>query len=116
MKLLSLFVGLWLLTACTYERERELIRPLDPNAPVLFGRDIQPILNANCVSCHNNGIQNDGINLEIYAGVKAAIDAGRLLRAVDHTGPKRMPQGGNRLPQSQIDQIARWIAQGAPNN
>ena len=34
------------------------------SANAIFERDIQPILDANCVSCHQTGATSQGLNLE----------------------------------------------------
>ena len=42
---------------------------------------------------------------------------GRLLGAVQHqVGYTPMPPAGGMLPQCDIDKIAIWVQQGAPNN
>jgi hypothetical protein len=83
---------------------------------VRFAATIQPILQTNCMGCHSGTSASAGINFSIYAGVKAQIDNGKLWAAINHTGPKPMPLGGNKLSDCNISKIGIWIRNGAPNN
>jgi hypothetical protein len=44
-------------TSC--EKVKELPVPFDPNATWHFQTDIQPIFNANCITCHNGSKSPD---------------------------------------------------------
>lgn len=83
---------------------------------VRFATTIQPILQTNCTGCHSGASASAGINLTVYAGVKSQIDNGKLWAAINHTGPKPMPLGGNKLSDCNISKIGIWIRNGAPNN
>jgi hypothetical protein len=81
-----------------------------------YATDIQPILQANCYSCHQNG-QNGGVNLGSHAGVKVVADNGRLVGAITHAaGFAPMPQGLAKLSDCNINKIKSWVTAGAPNN
>lgn len=82
-----------------------------------FSGAIRPMLDKYCKGCHNNATASGGYSYETYAGVKAAVDVGRLLGSVRHTaGYKAMPQGGNKLSDCEIRQIEQWVEAGANNN
>lgn len=82
-----------------------------------FAATVQPILTTNCRGCHNSTSAPSGVNLEAYAGVKAAVDNGRLLGAINHQpGFSPMPKNGSKLNSCQILQISKWISAGAQNN
>lgn len=84
---------------------------------VTFGTIIQPIINTNCKGCHNTASAGGGFNFEAYDGIKAAIDANKLLGSIKHlSGYIAMPQGGRQLSDCNIRQIEIWIADGALNN
>lgn len=84
---------------------------------VTFAANIKPLLQTNCVGCHSATTSSGGVNLTTHAGVVAAAANGRLLGAVSHTeGFAPMPQGGQKLAQCDIDQIAAWIEAGMLNN
>jgi hypothetical protein len=77
---------------------------------ISFATVIKPILDTNCnlSGCHGAGTgARDWTNFE---NVKANANNIKV-----RTGNKSMPPAGP-LPQSQIDQIACWVDDGAPNN
>jgi hypothetical protein len=85
-----------------------------------FAADVQPILNTNCVGCHNNSNYqlNGGVNLSNYNGVNASV--GKIPAAIQWTSAnvsKHMPQPpANKLPACQANTILNWINAGALNN
>lgn len=82
-----------------------------------FSTSIQPLINTNCVGCHNASLASGGIRLDNYTSVKAVADDGRLFGAISHQqGFVAMPQGGAKLPECNITQVKKWIASGAPDN
>lgn len=98
-------------------------RAAEPDAagPVSFGHDIQPLLSKRCFACHGpNGEEGlvrfdrrDDL-IERRAIVPLKPDESELLRRATSTDPlKRMPPKGDPLTAAQIDQLRRWIAQGA---
>lgn len=110
--LLLCIVGL--LSACYYDNEEELY-PQGNSTLDLRYADIQPILQANCASCHMNGMKQGNVSLEAYNDVKEWVDNGKLLCSIKHeAGCFPMPQGGAKLPRWDIDKIAAWINDGAP--
>ena len=90
---------------------------------VNYYRDIEPILNASCVSCHQETMAAGGLRLDAPEHVlqggasgKAVIpkDAGRSLlytRLTDTTA-KRMPPVG-MVTEEQLAVIRAWINLGA---
>ena len=107
--------------------------------PVSFARDIQPIFNDKCVSCHNLNTFAGGLNLSEGVAYKSLVNAksdqstryyvspgspdnsylvNKLLGTQSNVGGlgARMPLGGPVLPDSQITLIRQWINQGALNN
>ena len=84
---------------------------------VTYSGKIKPILEGKCTGCHSAANSSGGINLSTYAGAEAVALNGRLYGAIDHSpGFTAMPQGGNKLPQCEIDAIRIWADAGAPNN
>ncbi len=107
-------------------------------AAVSFSRDIQPILDENCVACHQSGSAEQGLMLEAkmayrhIVGVaskesKSALvvpgkpDQSYLLAKLTGAQIKlggrgaRMPLG-DPLPPAKIALVRAWIAAGAPKN
>lgn len=70
---------------------------------------VKTLLQNNCVSCHNNAIQNGGMNWAVDCNIVANKDRIKA-RAVDNT-PTAMPPTG---PLSSSDKaiITNWIAAG----
>jgi hypothetical protein len=86
---------------------------------VTFTAKILPIFKQNCATagCHSGSLPARGWDFNQYAGVKASVDAGRLLGAIKHLpGFVPMPQGGNRLSECDIRKIEIWVGAGAQNN
>jgi cytochrome c553 len=82
-----------------------------------YAANVQPILSANCYSCHGNGSANGGISLDTYAKVLTQVNNGNLIGTITHaSGYPAMPQGGNKLSDCNINTIKDWIARGAQNN
>ena len=88
-----------------------------------FDRDIQPLLAAKCLGCHNERLRTAGLALESRdtalqgGGRGAAIVPGEpgeslLLSAVRHDGELAMPPGG-KLGDSEIQLLSEWIRDGA---
>lgn len=82
---------------------------------VTFSGVVLPIIQAKCTngSCHGAGAT---INLTTYNGVEAVASHGKLVPAINHTGPNPMPQGQPKLDDCSIAKITKWVNNGAPNN
>jgi mono/diheme cytochrome c family protein len=89
-----------------------------------FQRDIQPIFQKNCLSCHGSkargGLRLDQARLILSGGESGLAvapgkpDASLLLRKLSSKDPaERMPPEGQPLPTSDIAKIKSWIASGA---
>ena len=95
-------------------------------APVDFSRDIRPIFNQNCSSCHGGVRQKGGVSFSFReealgkgkSGKPTIVprdpDASELIRRVTSQDPEaRMPLHGAPLSTEQIKLLRRWIEQGA---
>ncbi len=84
---------------------------------VTYSATVAPILQTHCTGCHSGGSPSGGISLATHTNVATVAGNGKLYGAISHqVGFKAMPQGGNKLPACEIDQIKTWIDIGAPNN
>ena len=76
-----------------------------------YTANIAPILNTDCISCHNASNKNGGVNLSTYAGVMAVVTAGSansiLVKAVQPTGPMYSELSGSRTTKAQT--IYDWV-------
>ncbi|MCB2221011.1 MAG: hypothetical protein KQI35_11495 [Bacteroidetes bacterium] len=71
---------------------------------------IQPILQANCISCHGPPNFEGGIDLSNYSDVSFLAQNGSLLGAIKHLpGYEPMPQNAPQLTNCEITLIEKWI-------
>mgnify|MGYP001157167848 FL=1 len=87
---------------------------------VSYKLQILPILQNNCLTCHNekNNINiGAGINLEGHENARFYALNNSLLGSIQHkSGYSPMPKNMPKLNTCSINQIKSWIIQGAPNN
>ena len=128
----------------SFSRGDEMSRPAARSAgadarTISFARDVQPILNTNCVLCHQGGTGPAGLSLEpglSYAGLVGVKSTESSLMRVMPGSPgtsylalkllgthgqaggsgERMPFGYPPLNPSLQGIIMQWILAGAPNN
>lgn len=113
-----------LLGACSSE---------DKAPPVSLKDDVMPILQANCLECHDSpeakGVKKSGLRLDTHAGIMQGtkfgpvVDAGYpdtsvLNQVVEGRVDKSitMPHGGKALLQAEQEMLRAWVEQGAKNN
>jgi hypothetical protein len=94
---------------------------------VVFSRDIRPIFNQNCVSCHGGVRQRNDVSF-IYRDEALGVGkSGRrtivpgdpnaselMARLVANNAEDRMPYHAPALSKQQVELIRKWIKQGAP--
>ncbi len=79
--------------------------------------NIVPILSVNCVGCHSGASPEGGLDLSNYTNVKAQVDSGKLLGAIEHfLGYVAMPYNTAKLSSCKISEIRNWVAEGALDN
>ena len=100
---------------------------------VSFSSEIQPVLQANCSSCHQSGGSGEeasGFSVANYEDLMKGTRHGPMVIAGDAEGSNlvvliegradssiSMPHGDMEpVPQQKIDRIRLWIDQGAKNN
>ncbi|HYW04439.1 MAG TPA: c-type cytochrome domain-containing protein [Gammaproteobacteria bacterium] len=99
---------------------------------VSFQHDVQPILQKNCVSCHQPGgigYERSGVDLRSYQGVmkgtkygavvepRHAYTSNLMVLVEGRADPSiRMPYHKQALVQADIDTLREWINQGAKDN
>lgn len=97
-----------------------------PDEKISYNRDIRPIFNARCLSCHGGVRENGGFSLLFEADAFTQTESGKpaivrgdhqsseLFQRLIHDDPeKRMPFEGEALSNQEIELIATWIDQGA---
>ena len=67
--------------------------------------------------CHDNkDTYRPGIEMDSYESVKASINTGLVLPAINHTGQYKMPYELPKLSDCELNKIAAWINDGMPEN
>ena len=78
-----------------------------------YAINIQPIIKANCYSCHANGVAESGVTLETYNQVKQKASSGLLLNVITHaSGFPAMPYQLPKLSDCDINKIKDWVNRG----
>lgn len=93
---------------------------------ISYNRDIRPIVNSKCISCHGGVKQSGGFSLLFEEEAKSVSESGKLaiipgdsknsemLKRLKHTDPNmRMPLNSEPLSEEEVRLIAEWIDQGA---
>jgi WD40 repeat protein len=94
-----------------------------PAAPPDFGRDVMPILETNCLRCHNTAKQEGGLLLESFDDlmkggddgspiVPGDADGSALIRQVEGRAKPKMPPKSDLRPED-IATLRVWVAAGA---
>jgi Planctomycete cytochrome C/WD domain, G-beta repeat len=97
------------------------------DAKVTYDDHLAPILRQRCSSCHSQNTKKADLDVTSYSalmqgGSSGAViepgdaDASHLFGLVAHTTEPFMPQNADKLPDSEIDIIRRWINGGALEN
>lgn len=94
--------------------------------PILFSRDVAPVLLENCTSCHNAKKAEGSYRLDTFAELLKPGDSGSmpiameigqeselLRRLITDDLTERMPEGGDALAPAKIELIRNWLADGA---
>ncbi|QDV37871.1 DUF1553 domain-containing protein [Tautonia plasticadhaerens] len=91
--------------------------------PIDFARDVAPILESHCLSCHTTENRKGGVALStgedligleyVLVGDPDASDLIALVTPEAEGGRPRMPLKGDPLSAEQVDTLRRWIASGA---
>ena len=118
-RMVWVFVFFVLLFSCSKKNEEELggNNNTCESTNMAFATDIKPILQNFCFGCHGNGLSQNGINFDTYAGVKAVAENGKLVGAISHaSGFVAMPQSAAKLSECNINKIKNWVSSGALNN
>lgn len=117
--LLFIIIGM-AISGCYYDNEEELYKysqiPCDTTV-FTYSQKVEPILNANCYSCHGQTSATSGVVLEGYTTLLTYVSNKKLWGDINHlSGFNAMPLYGSQLNECDLTIIKKWIAAGAPNN
>jgi hypothetical protein len=95
--------------------------------PVDFNRDIRPVFNSKCTSCHGGVKRKGGFSLLYRSETVVKAKSGEIpivpgkpdesamhYRLTTTDDDERMPPKGDRLTAKEVATIKQWIAEGAP--
>ena len=111
-----------LLISCSSSVEDKKTSSIDCGkmSEMSYTNDILPILETNCLSCHNEenySKKADGRLFEGYKNFKKYVDKGTVVRAINHeAGVVNMPYRKAKLDTCTIAKIEAWVNEGAKNN
>lgn len=89
-----------------------------------FEEDVLPVFREKCCSCHNADKQSGGLDLTSYNRAMAGGSSGEVIAPGDaegsylwqlasHESEPKMPPQADRIPDSMLAVITKWIAGGA---
>ena len=120
MKITVLFIaGLITFSFCSialFSCTREKVTPTDLqcNNTISFSNDLMPIIQANCIGCHDQGNASGGYDFSSYNSIST--NANAILGSMKASGYQLMPIGGPALPDTTIQKVKCWIEQGKLDN
>ncbi len=94
---------------------------------ITYADHVLPIFRNACLNCHNPDKQKAGLDLSSYEKTMAGSDSGKivepgnsggslLVRLITHADEPKMPAKADKLPDSEIETIKKWIEGNAPEN
>ena len=91
---------------------------------VSFSKDLTPIFQNSCVSCHGGDRTSVGLDLKAYASLMAGSQNGAVIVASDAANSLlvqkiqsgSMPKRGTKLTPGQLQLFVDWVNAGAQNN
>ena len=96
----------------------------DPAAEPSFSKDILPIMQTSCLSCHGGEKTAKGFSVKTYAALMAGSQEGSVVTPGDPNNSilvriiasGKMPKKRPHLPADQFQVISDWVKAGAKNN
>src|SRR5690606_4725671 len=102
--------SLVMLSSCTKDNAEDIYKNiLCDTTDVTFSKDVHPIIQSNCAKagCHVEGSPS-GYVYTTYEGLMKVVILGKILPAITHTGPIKMPMDAPKLDDCAIAKIRIW--------
>jgi len=109
--LTKLFVLTLLVSSCDSNTYDEISGTV---ANPTYTKNIKPIFDSKCVSCHYNGNTSGLSSFSNYTETKQGVADGSVLYYIDTLGT--MPKNSSKLSNETIKIIYKWKANGYPEN
>jgi uncharacterized membrane protein len=105
--MITFYVGFSCDSSTYYQISGEVANPT-------YTSNVKPVIENNCLSCHSAAGAQYPI-METYVQLRDATEIGAVIcRIDDQSCGAVMPQSG-RMPQTSINTIKKWAANGYPN-
>jgi len=116
--IILIFIAVVGFSSCYYDKGDYLYAgACDTAAAVSYSKNVVPLLQQQCYSCHSGGSPSGGIAMGTYATDKAMAVNGKLYGSISFAaGFSPMPQGAPKMTTCQLATIKKWIDSGSPNN
>jgi hypothetical protein len=122
LSIVSCTTIIFFLQACSKDNEQNILVQQPSTCDTInmqYTKNILPILQANCYSCHGNGSTggSGGISLDGYINLQKWVANGYLLGNISYApGFVGMPVGQPKLSSCDINKVVSWINHGYQNN
>lgn len=95
-----------------------------PSTEVSYAKDVRPILENRCASCHMGEFVSEGLDMNTYESLLEGSENGPVIDPgdakhsllIEKVTEGKMPKRGPKLTPAQIQILTDWINAGAPNN
>lgn len=120
ISILLIFTAMAGFSSCYYDKGDYLYagaNTCDTTAVVSYSKNVAPLLQQQCYSCHSGGSPSGNIAMGTYATDKAIAANGKLYGSISYAaGFSPMPSGAPKMSTCQLAIIKKWIDAGSPNN
>jgi hypothetical protein len=106
--------GMFLSFLCSCAKDKVPTEFTSCGDTVSFSEDIQPLVDINCLGCHNEVAAANNVILTNHTRISN--EANRMLNSMQASGMDLMPFGGPPLNDSLIQLFQCWILQGKLDN
>ncbi|MFT3895809.1 MAG: hypothetical protein QM730_29675 [Anaerolineales bacterium] len=94
------------------------------SAEVSYAKDVRPILESHCASCHMGEFVSKGLDMSTYESLMEGSEDGPVIDPgdakhsllIEKVTEGKMPKRGPKLTPEQIQILTDWINASAPNN
>ncbi len=116
-KILIPLLSISLFISCSETSPDDLVDNRPITGTVKYATDIFPIVESQCLSCHNDNFASGNNSYSTYSQFRDATENGNVIDRITRSvgDPLLMPQG-NQLPQNSIDLILQWQTDGYLEN
>jgi hypothetical protein len=107
-----------LAVACTWNNEEDLYGDiLCDTVNITWSGTVLPILQNNCLECHNETLNYNGIKYTSYANTLVPVSDGRFRGVTNRLpGYVQMPYLRPKLNSCTLGKLNTWLDDGAPEN